>query len=151
MLTRLVERFTRSGRIALLLGAAVVVGALLGVALGASSPVRISTVGDSSTATAEDSATPTSASPTKADSRERKATKTAKPEKAQARADRRKTRDEANDANEATEADEGDDGVHGACVSKVAEKTSKVGGPHHNHGWVVSRAAHRCPHETASD
>ena len=46
-----------------------------------------------------------------------------------------------------------DGGVHGACVAKVARDKTAVGGPHHNHGWAVSRAAHSCPHPspTATD
>jgi hypothetical protein len=36
-------------------------------------------------------------------------------------------------------------GVHGACVSKVAQDKTKVGGKNHNHGGAVSAAAHSCP------
>jgi hypothetical protein len=42
------------------------------------------------------------------------------------------------------------DGVHGACVAKVAHDKSAVGGPQHNHGWAVSRAAHSCPHPSSA-
>jgi hypothetical protein len=36
-------------------------------------------------------------------------------------------------------------GVHGACLSKVAQDKTKVGGKNHNHGGAVSAAAHSCP------
>ena len=39
----------------------------------------------------------------------------------------------------------GTGGVHGACVAAVAQDKDRVGGPHHNHGFAVSRAAHPCP------
>lgn len=40
------------------------------------------------------------------------------------------------------------EGQHGRCVSAVARDKGAVGGPHDNHGWAVSRAAHSCPHPT---
>ena len=33
-------------------------------------------------------------------------------------------------------------------VALFARNAGKVGGPHHNHGWAVSHAAHTCPHPT---
>ena len=44
----------------------------------------------------------------------------------------------------------GRSGAHGRCVSAVARDKDAVGGPHDNHGWAVSRAAHRCPHPAAA-
>jgi hypothetical protein len=58
--------------------------------------------------------------------------------------------DDKADRPDADEAGSGEDGVHGRCVAAVARDPDAVGGPHHNHGWAVSRAAHTCPHPAPS-
>src|SRR4051794_18751616 len=141
MLGELLERTTRGARLAALITVALVAGFGVATAVGAPGPARLATVvaGDQGSATddtadAADSATGTA-----------KPEKTGKPEKTSkpAKTDQPEKSDEAGTAG----ADPAG-GAHGACVAKVAQDASKVGGPHHNHGWAVSRAAHTCPHTT---
>jgi hypothetical protein len=131
MLAQLIDRTTRGARLAALIAVGLVAGFVVATAVGAPGPTRLMTVvtgdqGASQDATGEATE---SARPQKTGKPE----KTGRPEKS----------DEAGTAGEGTPG-----GEHGACVSKVARDTSKVGGPHQNHGWAVSRAAHTCPHPT---
>ena len=139
MLAQLLDRTTRGARLAALIAVGLVAGFGVATAVGAPGPTRLVTVvtGDQAAGTDETDASE-SAEPEKAAKPEQtgKPDKTGKPEKTG-------KPDEAGTAGEDTAG-----GVHGACVSKVARDTSKVGGPHHNHGWAVSRAAHTCPHPT---
>lgn len=125
MLGELLERTTRGARLAALIAVALVAGFGVATALGAPGPTRLVTVvvGDQSASSNPTDEATESAKPEKTG----KPAKTSKPEKSE-------------------ESDEA--GAHGACVAKVAQDASKVGGPHHNHGWAVSRAAHTCPHST---
>lgn len=125
MLGELFERTTRGARLAALIAVALVAGFGVATALGAPGPTRLVTVvaGDQSASSNPTDEATESAKPEKTG----KPAKTSKPEKSE-------------------ESDEA--GAHGACVAKVAQDASKVGGPHHNHGWAVSRAAHTCPHST---
>ena len=125
MLGELLERTTRGARLAALIAAALVAGFGVATALGAPGPTRLVTVvaGDQSASSNPTDEATESAKPEKTG----KPAKTSKPEKSE-------------------ESDEA--GAHGACVAKVAQDASRVGGPHHNHGWAVSHAAHTCPHPT---
>ena len=137
MLAQLLDRTTRGARLAALIAVGLVAGFGVATAVGAPGPTRLVTVmaGDQGSGTNDTADTTESAKPEKAGKPE----KTTKP----AKADKPETSDEAG-----TEAADPAGGAHGACVAKVAQDASKVGGPHHNHGWVVSRAAHTCPHST---
>lgn len=130
MLTQLLDRTTRGARLAALIALAVVAGFGVATAVGAPGPTRLVTVvaGDQNADEATESAKP-EATPEQTGKPE----KTAKPEKS----------DEAG-----TSGEEAAGGGHGSCVAKVARDATKVGGPHHNHGGAVSRAAHTCPHPT---
>ncbi len=134
MLAQLLDRTTRGARLAALIAVALVAGFGVATAVGAPGPTRLVTVvaGDQGADEATESAKPEKTGKPEKTS---KPAKTAQPEKS----------DEAGTAG----ADPAG-GVHGACVAKVAQDASKVGGPHHNHGWAVSRAAHSCPHSTPS-
>jgi hypothetical protein len=125
MLALLLEHTTRGARLAALLAVALVAGFLVASTVGAPGPARLVAVvaGDQDAAT-ESARTERSAKPEKTGKPEN----TGKPDDAGNRAD------------------EQAGGEHGACVSKVAGDHSKVGGPHDNHGWAVSRAAKSCPH-----
>ena len=144
VLAQLLDRTTRGARLAALIAVGLVAGFGVATAVGAPGPTRLVTVvtGDqvagSDDTDATDDATE-SARPEKTGKPE-KTEKTGKPEKT----GRPEKSDEAGTAGADTAG-----GEHGACVSKVAQDASKVGGPHQNHGWVVSRAAHTCPHPTA--
>ena len=139
MLARLLDGTTRGARWAAVAAVAMAVGVLLGASALAGHTNRVVTVADgSSTASptgsghAAEHKSDKASKPLKA-SKASKASKSAKPEKS-ARSDESEKADES-----------GDGGVHGACVSAVARDKDKVGGPHHNHGFAVSRAAHTCP------
>jgi hypothetical protein len=139
MLGELLERTTRGARLAAVIAVASVAGFGVATAVGAPGPTRLMTVvagdqsgGTSDTADATESATPEETG---------KPAKTSKP----AKTDTPEKSDEAG-----TVGADPAGGAHGACVAKVAQDASKVGGPHHNHGWAVSRAAHTCPHPTAT-
>jgi hypothetical protein len=135
VLVQLLDRTTRGARLAALIAVGLVAGFGVATAVGAPGPTRLVTVvaGDQGSGTDETDASE-SAKPEKS----AKPEQTGKPEKTG-------KPDEAGTAGE-----DAAGGVHGACVSKVAQDPSKVGGPHQNHGWAVSRAAHTCPHPTAT-
>ena len=140
VLAQLLDRTTRGARLAALIAVGLVAGFGVATAVGAPGPTRLVTVvtGDQGASQdATDDATE-SARPEKTGKPE-KTEKTGKPEKT----GRPEKSDEAGTAGADTAG-----GEHGACVSKVARDPSKVGGPHQNHGWAVSRAAHTCPHPT---
>ena len=137
MLGRLLDGTTRGARWAVVVAVAMAVGVLLGASALAGHPTRVVTVADESstaTPTGSEHATdhgPGTASKAPKPSKAPKAPKESKPEKSAGGSD---------------EADEGGDGgVHGACVAAVAQDKDAVGGPHDNHGFAVSRAAHTCP------
>ena len=138
VLGQLLDHTTRGARLAAVILVALVAGFGVATAVGAPGPTRLVTVvagdqgaGPDDTADATESAEPEKTG---------KPDQTGKPEKTGKPA---KSADEAG-----TESEAAAGGEHGACVSKVAQDASKVGGPHHNHGWAVSRAAHTCPHPT---
>lgn len=137
MLGELLERTTRRARLAALIAVALLAGFGVAAAVGAPGPTRLVTVvaGDQGTETADTPDATESAKPEKTGKPEKtdKPAKTDKPEKS----------DESG-----TAAADPAGGAHGSCVAKVAQDATKVGGPHHNHGWAVSRAAHTCPHPT---
>jgi hypothetical protein len=142
MLGELLERTTRGARLAAVIAVALVAGFGVATAVGAPGPTRLVTVvagdqgsGTNDTADATESAKPEKTGKPAKTSQPAKTEKPEKPEKS----------DEAGTAG----ADPAG-GAHGACVAKVAQDASKVGGPHHNHGWAVSRAAHTCPHPTTT-
>jgi hypothetical protein len=139
VLARLLESTTRGARVATLVAVGVVVGVVLAAAALTGNPTRFVTVADGSPSA---SATPHGASATHGKSAEHsKADKADKPAG--------QGESEAPDP-EDSNGSEGSGGVHGSCVAAVAQDHSKVGGPHHNHGWVVSRAAHTCPNPAPS-
>jgi hypothetical protein len=127
---RLLDGTTRGARWAAVVAVAMAVGVLAGASALSGHPTRVVTVADASSAAA-----PTGSEHATGHGHD-KASKGPKGHKSPA-------------PGEADEAD-GDGGVHGSCVAAVAQDTDKVGGPHHNHGFVVSRAAHTCPHPQAS-
>ena len=141
VLAQLLDRTTRGARLAALIALGLVAGFGVATALGAPGPTRLVTVvaGDQSA----------SSNPT--DEATDEATESAKPEKTgkpentskPAKTDQPEKSDETETAGA-----EPAGGAHGACVAKIAQDNSKVGGPHHNHGWAVSQAAHTCPHPT---
>ena len=131
VLGRLLDGTTRGARWAAVVAVAMAVGVLVGASALAGQATRVVTVADgSSTAAPTGSEHATEHGSGKA-SKAPKPSKDAKPEKSASGSD---------------EADEGGDGgVHGACVAAVAHDKNAVGGPHDNHGFAVSRAAHTCP------
>ena len=137
MLGELLERTTRGARLAALIAVGLVAGFGVATAVGAPGPTRLVTVvaGDQGSGTSDTADATESAKPEKTG----KPAKTSKP----AKTDKPEKSDEAGTAG----ADPAG-GAHGAFVAKVAQDASTVGGPHHNHGWAVSRAAHTCPHPT---
>jgi hypothetical protein len=134
VLARLLDGTTRGARWAAVVAVAMAVGVLVGASALAGHPTRLLTVVDGSSSTAGPTGSEHAAGRghDKA-SKAPKASKAARPEKSESAGD------------EAA----GAGGVHGACVAAVARDTSKVGGPHDNHGFVVSRAAHTCPNPPA--
>ena len=142
MLARLLESTTRGARVATLVAVGVVLGVVLAAAALTGNPSRFVTVADGSPS---GSPTPHGASATHGKSAEHSKAAKAKPDKAD-KADDGQGESEAPDAEDAT----GSGGVHGSCVAAVAQDHSQVGGPHHNHGWVVTRAAHTCPNPQPS-
>jgi hypothetical protein len=137
MLAQLLDRTTRGARLAALIAVGLLAGLGVATAVGAPGPTRLVTVvaGDQSA----------SSNPTDEATESAKPEKTGKPEKTTkpAKTDKPEKSDETG-----TAAADPAGGAHGACVAKVAQDASKVGGPHHNHGGAVSRAAHTCPHPT---
>jgi hypothetical protein len=137
VLARLLESTTRGARVATLLAVGAVLGVVIAAAALTGNATRFVTVADgapSGSATAAvhgKSGEHSKAAKTKAD----------KADKAAGQGE-----SEAPDPEDST----GSGGVHGSCVAAVAQDHSKVGGPHHNHGWVVSRAAHTCPNPRPS-
>jgi hypothetical protein len=125
---------TRGARWAAVVAVAMAVGVLVGASALAGQPTRVVTVADgSSTAapTGSEHATEHGSGKASKAPKPSKPSKGAKPEKS------------AGGSDEAAEG--GDGGVHGACVAAVAQDKNAVGGPHDNHGFAVSRAAHTCP------
>lgn len=147
MLARLLDGTTRGARWAALVAVAMAVGVLVGASALAGHPTRVVTVADGSSSAPTGSEHATghrSAKPAKP-SKEAKGAKASKaPKPATTGSEESEVSDTPDDKSEADET--GDGGVHGACVAAVAQDTAKVGGPHHNHGYAVSRAAHTCPH-----
>ena len=133
MLAQLLDRTTRGARLAALIAVGLVVGFGVATAVGAPGPTRLVTVVTGDQGADQDATESAKPEKTAKPDKTGKPEETGKPEKS----------DEAGTAGEGTPG-----GEHGACVSKVAQDPSKVGGPHHNHGWAVSRAAHTCPHPT---
>jgi uncharacterized low-complexity protein len=136
VLARLLQSTTRGARIATLVAVGMVLGVVLAAAALTGNPTRFVTVADG----ASSATTPTGAAHGKSGEH----SKAAKADKADKTAGQGES--EAPDSEDAT----GSGGVHGSCVAAVAQDHSKVGGPHHNHGWVVSRAAHTCPNPRPS-
>jgi uncharacterized low-complexity protein len=136
VLARLLQSTSRGARIATLVAVGMVLGVVLAAAALTGNPTRFVTVADG----ASSATTPTGAAHGKSGEH----SKAAKADKADKTAGQGES--EAPDSEDAT----GSGGVHGSCVAAVAQDHSKVGGPHHNHGWVVSRAAHTCPNPQAS-
>jgi hypothetical protein len=135
MLARLLQSTTRGARIATLVAVGMVLGVVLAAAALTGNPTRFVTVADG----ASSATTPTGA----AHGRSGEHSKAAKADKADETAGWGESEAPDSDAT-------GSGGVHGSCVAAVAQDHSKVGGPHHNHGWVVSRAAHTCPNPQPS-
>jgi hypothetical protein len=146
MLARLLESTTRGARVATLVAVGVVLGVVLAATALTGHATRFVTVADGAPSA---SATPHGASATHGKSGEHSKAAESKADKAKGdKADKAtgQGESEAPDSEDAT----GSGGVHGSCVAAVAQDHSKVGGPHHNHGWVVSRAAHTCPNPQPS-
>jgi hypothetical protein len=136
VLARLLESTTRGARVATLVAVGVVLGVVLAAAALTGNATRFITVADGSPS---GSATSHGASTTHGKSAGHSQADKAKADKTDKAAGQGES--EAPDSEDST----GSGGVHGSCVAAVAQDHSKVGGPHHNHGWVVSRAAHTCP------
>jgi hypothetical protein len=134
VLGRLLDGTTRGARRAAVVAVAMAVGVLLGASALAGHPTRVVSVADGSSAAPVGSEQATGHGSGTA-SKAPKESKSGKPEKTAA----------GSDESDETAKDEGDGGVHGKCVSAVARDKDKVGGPHDNHGFAVSRAAHTCP------
>ena len=135
MLARLLDGTARGARWAAVVAVALAVGVVVGASALAGHPTRVVTVADGSSTSAPVGSEHAHASKP-AKSHKAKATKAPEPSGSDDA--------EADEVDEADEA-EGAGGVHGACVAAVAQDHARVGGPHHNHGFVVSRAAHTCP------
>lgn len=131
VLARLLDGTTRGARWAAVVAVAMAVGVLVGASALAGHPTRVVTVADEASTASPTGSEHAAEHGSDKSSKPPKASKSAKPEKSAG----------SDDA-----ADEGGNGgVHGACVSAVARDKDKVGGPHDNHGFAVSRAAHTCP------
>ncbi len=135
VLGRLLDGTTRGARWAAVVAVAMAVGVLLGASALAGHPTRVVTVADGSSTAAPTGSEHATVHGSDKASKPPKESKSAKPEKTAAGSD---------ESDEAAK-DEGDGGVHGTCVSAVARDKDEAGGPHHNHGFAVSRAAHTCP------
>lgn len=133
MLARLLDGTTRGARWAAVVAVAMAVGVLVGASALAGHPTRVVTVADGASTASPTGSEHAAENRSDKASKAPKASKSAKPEKPGS--------DEAGEAADKA----GDGGVHGACVAAVARDKDKVGGPHHNHGFAVSRAAHTCP------
>jgi hypothetical protein len=146
VLARLLESTTRGARVATLVAVGVVLGVVLAAAALTGNATRFVTVADGSP-----SASPTTGATHGQSAEHSKAAKSdagkAKATKGPKAADQGES--EAPDPEDSAGSG-GSDGVHGSCVAAVAQDHSKVGGPHHNHGWAVSRAAHTCPNPRPS-
>ena len=131
----LIERTTRGARMAAVIGVALAAGVVVGVSALDTGADEVRTVAaGGSSASSDQSAHGRGLGQDKAD-KARAGQKDQADDKADEKAD-----DKAAAAQ----------GQHGRCVSAVARDKGAVGGPHDNHGWAVSRAAHRCPHPTPS-
>jgi hypothetical protein len=144
VLAQLLDRTTRGARLAAVIAVALVAGFGVATAVGAPGATRLVTVvaGDQGPGTDDPVGATDEATDSPKPEKSAQPDKTGKPEKAGKPATTEK-QDEAGTAGEDSAG-----GEHGACVSKVAQDAGKVGGPHQNHGWAVSRAAHTCPHPT---
>jgi hypothetical protein len=141
VLARLLESTTRGARVATLVAVGVVLGVVLAAAALTGNATRFVTVADGSPSA---TATPHGAAATHGKSGEHSKPAKTKADKADGQGE-----SEAPDPEDSV-GSSGSGGVHGSCVAAVAQDHSKVGGPHHNHGWVVSRAAHTCPNPQPS-
>jgi hypothetical protein len=141
VLARLLESTTRGARVATLVAVGVVLGVVVAAAALTGNPTRFVTVADGapSASTTPAATHGRSAEHSKAAKAKGKGTEGAKGAKAAGQGE-----SETPDPEESNGAG-GSGGGHGSCVAAIAQDTSAVGGPHHNHGWVVSRAAHTCP------
>lgn len=147
MLAALLDHMARGARLAAVIAVALVAGFLVATAAGVPGPSNLVAVvsggqGDATeTPSAEATGQPETSEPVETGQPDEtgKPAKSAKPEKT---GQPGKTGDTAGGTEPG--------GVHGSCVSKVARDRNTVGGPHHNHGWAVSRAAHSCPHPSSA-
>ena len=137
MLARLLDGTARGARRAAVVAVALAVGVVVGASALAGHPTRLATVADGTSASAP------------VGSEHAHASKAAKSHKAKATTAPESSRSHEAAGDGGDEAKDGS-GVHGACVAAVAQNATKVGGPHHNHGYVVSRAAHTCPNPQPS-
>jgi hypothetical protein len=148
VLARLLDGTTRGARRAAVIAVALAVGVLVGASALAGHPTRVVTVADEASTSAPTVSEHASAGQSHADEKADDAADKAaeKSDKAAEKSDKAAEKsDKADDkAAESSDGTSGD-GVHGSCVSAVARDKDKVGGPHDNHGFAVSRAAHTCP------
>jgi len=136
VLARLLDGTTRGARRAAVIAVAMAVGVLVGASALAGHPARVVTVADEASTSAPTGSEHAAAGQSHAD------------EKADDAADKADEKSEKADEKSAETSDgTSGGGVHGSCVSAVARDKEKVGGPHDNHGFAVSRAAHTCPHQ----
>ena len=151
MLARLLESTTRGARVATLVAVGVVLGVVLAATAFTGNANRFVTVADGSPSS---TVTPHGASTTHGKSGEHGKADKSKADKSKADKSEADKADKAAGQGESEAPDSedtsGSGGVHGSCVAAVAQDHAKVGGPHHNHGWVVSRAAHTCPNPQPS-
>jgi hypothetical protein len=149
VLGRLLESITRGARIATLVAVGVVLGVVLAAAALTGNAARFVTIADGApSASTTGAAHGGSAEHSKAGTpRAGKADRTGKATKG-----RRATGDGESEAPDPEDSagSGAAGGVHGSCVAAAAQDRSKVGGPHHNHGWAVSRAARTCPNPQPS-
>lgn len=132
MLRELIDRTTRGARTAAVIGVALAVGVVVGVsALDPAADVVRTVAAGGSSASSDQASHGRGLAHDKAD---------------QAKAGNKDRADDKAGDKADEHGDEG--GEHGRCVSAVARDKAAVGGPHDNHGWAVSRAAHTCPHPT---
>jgi hypothetical protein len=137
VLARLLDGTTRGARWAVVVAVATAVGVLVGASAVTGHPTRFVTVADRSSTASLTGSEHAAAGRSHADG---------KADKAAEKADKVDEQADKPDHKPATAEDKaGDAGTHGSCVSAVARDKDKVGGPHDNHGFAVSRAAHTCP------
>ena len=141
MLAQLLDGTTRGARWAVVVAVAMAVGVLVGASALAGHSTRVVTVADETSTAAPTGSEHASAGTSHADGKSDDAL-----DKADAKSDKAEEKsDKAEERSDTADAKSDDAGVHGSCVSAVARDKDKVGGPHHNHGFAVSRAAHTCP------